>query len=86
MCITGAAAACHMVDIVLVLCIRKLVKPYSRSDGVRAHAHNAYTAQIGDTVAPGDVYCEVETDKATIAWESQEEGFIAQVGRVVSGF
>lgn len=31
-------------------------------------------------MAPGDVYAEVETDKATISWESQEEGFIAQVG------
>jgi pyruvate dehydrogenase E2 component (dihydrolipoamide acetyltransferase) len=28
-------------------------------------------------VAPGDLLCEVETDKATIGWESQEEGFIA---------
>ena len=35
--------------------------------------------QIGDSVAPGDLYCEVETDKATIGWESQEEGFIAQI-------
>lgn len=35
--------------------------------------------QVGDTVAPGDVFCEVETDKATIGWESQEEGFIAQI-------
>lgn len=35
--------------------------------------------QEGDSVAPGDVYCDVETDKATIAWESQEEGFIAKV-------
>lgn len=25
-------------------------------------------------MAPGQVYCEVETDKATISWESQEEG------------
>ena len=23
--------------------------------------------------------CEVETDKATIAWEAQEEGFIAAI-------
>ncbi|KXZ53026.1 hypothetical protein GPECTOR_8g393 [Gonium pectorale] len=30
--------------------------------------------KVGDPVAPGDVYCEVETDKATISWESQEEG------------
>eukprot|EP00195_Chlamydomonas_chlamydogama_P014381 CAMPEP_0202890986 /NCGR_PEP_ID=MMETSP1392-20130828/1202_1 /ASSEMBLY_ACC=CAM_ASM_000868 /TAXON_ID=225041 /ORGANISM="Chlamydomonas chlamydogama, Strain SAG 11-48b" /LENGTH=545 /DNA_ID=CAMNT_0049574645 /DNA_START=324 /DNA_END=1961 /DNA_ORIENTATION=+ len=35
--------------------------------------------KIGDTVAPGDLYCEVETDKATIGWEAQEEGFIAQL-------
>lgn len=30
-------------------------------------------------MAPGDVLCEVETDKATIAWEAQEEGFIAAI-------
>jgi pyruvate/2-oxoglutarate dehydrogenase complex dihydrolipoamide acyltransferase (E2) component len=30
-------------------------------------------------VAPGDVLCEVETDKATIAWEAQEEGYIAAI-------
>ncbi|PNW78214.1 hypothetical protein CHLRE_09g386735v5 [Chlamydomonas reinhardtii] len=35
--------------------------------------------KVGDSVAPGDVYCEVETDKATISWESQEEGFIARI-------
>jgi len=33
----------------------------------------------GDSVQPGDVYCEVETDKATIEWESQEEGFLARI-------
>ncbi|EFJ51831.1 dihydrolipoamide acetyltransferase [Volvox carteri f. nagariensis] len=35
--------------------------------------------KVGDPVAPGDVYCEVETDKATISWESQEEGFVARI-------
>lgn len=35
--------------------------------------------KVGDSVAPGDVYCEVETDKATISWESQEEGYIAKI-------
>lgn len=34
---------------------------------------------VGDSVAPGDVLCEVETDKATIAWESQEEGYVAAI-------
>lgn len=33
----------------------------------------------GDEVQPGDVYCEVETDKATIDWECQEEGFLARI-------
>lgn len=37
-------------------------------------------AQVGDHVVPGDVFCEVETDKASVAWESQEEGYLAQVG------
>ena len=33
----------------------------------------------GAAVAAGDVLAEVETDKATIDWESQEEGFIAKI-------
>jgi pyruvate/2-oxoglutarate dehydrogenase complex dihydrolipoamide acyltransferase (E2) component len=37
--------------------------------------------QVGDKVVPGDVFCEVETDKATVAWEAQEEGYVAQVRR-----
>lgn len=34
---------------------------------------------VGDEVAAGDVLCEVETDKATISWESQEEGYVAAI-------
>lgn len=30
-------------------------------------------------MAPGDVLCEVETDKATMAWENQDEGFVARI-------
>ncbi|KDD76847.1 hypothetical protein H632_c88p2, partial [Helicosporidium sp. ATCC 50920] len=33
----------------------------------------------GDAVAAGDVYCEVETDKSTMEWEAQEEGFVAKI-------
>lgn len=33
----------------------------------------------GDVVAPGLLYADVETDKATIEWESQEDGFIAKL-------
>ena len=35
--------------------------------------------QVGDTVAPGDVLCEIETDKATLDWEAQEEGILAKI-------
>lgn len=31
-------------------------------------------------MAPGDIYCDVETDKATMAWESQEDGGWGGVG------
>jgi len=33
----------------------------------------------GQEVAPGDVIAEVETDKATLSWENQDEGFIAKL-------
>lgn len=34
--------------------------------------------QPGEAVAPGQILAEVETDKATIEWEAQEEGFMAK--------
>jgi len=33
----------------------------------------------GATVGPGDQLCEVETDKATLDWEAQEEGTVAKI-------
>ena len=39
----------------------------------------AWKKKEGDPVQPGDIYCEVETDKATIEWEAQEEGFLAKI-------
>ena len=35
--------------------------------------------QVGDEVATGDGMVEVETDKATMMWESVEEGFVAKI-------
>ncbi|GAX73834.1 hypothetical protein CEUSTIGMA_g1284.t1 [Chlamydomonas eustigma] len=35
--------------------------------------------KVGDPVAAGELYCDVETDKATMGWESQEDGFVAQL-------
>jgi len=33
----------------------------------------------GDFVSAGDVLCEIETDKATIAMDSDEEGILAKI-------
>lgn len=33
----------------------------------------------GDQVSPGQVLAEVETDKATMEWEAQEDGYIAKL-------
>jgi pyruvate dehydrogenase E2 component (dihydrolipoamide acetyltransferase) len=33
----------------------------------------------GDRLEPGDVICEVETDKATVGFEVQEEGYLAKI-------
>ena len=35
--------------------------------------------KVGDSVAPGDVLASIETDKATMDFESQEEGVIAKI-------
>ncbi|XP_042482930.1 dihydrolipoyllysine-residue acetyltransferase component 2 of pyruvate dehydrogenase complex, mitochondrial-like isoform X1 [Macadamia integrifolia] len=35
----------------------------------------------GDKVSPGEVLCEVETDKATVEMECMEEGYIAKIVR-----
>lgn len=33
----------------------------------------------GDAVAPGDVLCEIQTDKAVMSFEVEEEGILAKI-------
>lgn len=33
----------------------------------------------GDRLQPGDSIALIETDKATITWEAQEEGYLAKI-------
>lgn len=33
----------------------------------------------GDKLEAGDVICEIETDKATVGFEVQEEGYLAKI-------
>ena len=38
-----------------------------------------WSVAVGDAVDAGDVFCEIETDKATVDFECQEEGIIAKI-------
>ncbi|EKU20723.1 dihydrolipoyllysine-residue acetyltransferase component 1 of pyruvate dehydrogenase complex [Nannochloropsis gaditana CCMP526] len=33
----------------------------------------------GDEIGPGDALCDIETDKATMAFEAQDEGAVAKI-------
>jgi len=33
----------------------------------------------GDPIAPGDVLCEIQTDKAVMSFETEEEGVLAKI-------
>lgn len=37
--------------------------------------------KVGDSIAPGDVLVEIETDKAQMDFEFQEEGTVAKILR-----
>lgn len=39
----------------------------------------SWAVKEGDEVTPGTVLAEIETDKATLAFENQDEGFIAKI-------
>jgi len=39
----------------------------------------SWTKKEGDKLAPGDVLAEVETDKASVGFEMQEEGYLAKL-------
>ena len=39
----------------------------------------SWAVEVGQKLEEGDVICEVETDKATVAFETIEEGYIAKI-------
>lgn len=38
-----------------------------------------FQKKVGDALEAGDVLCEIETDKAQMDFEVQEEGFLAKI-------
>ena len=39
----------------------------------------SWEKKIGEAVNEGDLLCEIETDKATMGFESSEEGYLAKI-------
>ena len=39
----------------------------------------SWEKKVGDQVSEGDLLCEIETDKATMGFETPEEGYLAKV-------
>lgn len=38
-----------------------------------------WNKKVGDEIQPGDILVEIETDKAQMDFECQEEGFLAKI-------
>ena len=38
-----------------------------------------WNKKVGDKIEPGDILCSIETDKATVDFEMQDEGFVAKL-------
>lgn len=51
----------------------------SLSPTMEAGVIGSWKKQPGDALAPGDVLCEIETDKASVAFEMQDDGVLAQI-------
>ncbi|KAI1173235.1 dihydrolipoamide acetyltransferase component [Nemania sp. FL0916] len=56
-----------------------IIKMPALSPTMTAGNIGAWQKKAGDTIAPGDVLVEIETDKAQMDFEFQEEGVIAKV-------
>ena len=39
----------------------------------------SWNKKVGDSIEPGDVLASIETDKAVVDFEMQEEGFVAKL-------
>jgi pyruvate dehydrogenase E2 component (dihydrolipoamide acetyltransferase) len=56
-----------------------VVKMPALSPTMTAGNIGAWQKKAGDSIAPGDVLVEIETDKAQMDFEFQEEGVIAKI-------
>jgi len=38
-----------------------------------------WNIKVGDEFAPGDIFCSIQTDKASVDFETQDEGIVAKL-------
>ncbi|UJP63269.1 pyruvate dehydrogenase complex dihydrolipoamide acetyltransferase [Mongoliitalea daihaiensis] len=57
-----------------------IIRMPKMSDTMEEGVIAAWLKKVGDTVKPGDILAEVETDKATMELESYEEGVLLHIG------
>ncbi|QPH04691.1 Component of pyruvate dehydrogenase complex, mitochondrial [Epichloe festucae Fl1] len=74
---TGFAS--HVVRYYASFPDHQVIKMPALSPTMQAGNIGAWQKKAGDSVAPGDVLVEIETDKAQMDFEFQEEGVIAKI-------
>merc|ERR1711936_1250484 len=57
----------------------ELVKLPALSPTVEQGTIVTWEKKVGDQLSEGDLLCEIETDKATMGFETPEEGFLAKI-------
>ena len=58
----------------------EIIRMPKMSDTMEEGVIASWLKKVGDTVKPGDILAEVETDKATMELESYEEGVLLYIG------
>lgn len=74
---TGFAS--HVVRCYASFPDHQVVKMPALSPTMQAGNIGAWQKKAGDTIAPGDVLVEIETDKAQMDFEFQEDGVLAKI-------
>lgn len=62
-----------------VINVRYLFARAKKKQTMESGSISSWTLKAGDSFAAGDVFCSVETDKATVDFEAQDDGVVAKI-------
>lgn len=66
-------------DLYFVAAVGQEIKMPSLSPTMTEGVIVKWLKNEGDVIAPGDVLCEIQTDKAVMSFETEEEGILAKI-------